>query len=391
MAAMRNGVWNMGRAGGTVRWPKVGAMVLVAATLTACSGEEQHAAAVRPVWVVQPQAAGEGAALAFPGEIRAREESPLSFRVGGKLVRRAVDAGARVEQGQVLAELDPADQALQAQAAQAQLAAAEAELARSKGDLDRYAKLVDQQLVSRSSYDAQKAAYEAAAGQARAARAQRDVTRNQAGYTELRAPRAGVIAARQAEAGQVVAAGQTVFVMAADGGREVAIDLPEDRIRQFKVGDVAQVELWNAPGRRLPGTIREIAPAADAQTRSFATRVALDATAQGEVELGQSARVYLAQAAGDGSLRVPLSALQRGDDGAAVWVVREGKALRVPVSAAEFGSDTVPVTGALAAGDWVVAAGGHLLREGEAVAPVDRENRPIAAAAPAVGAQPKAD
>ena len=371
------------------RMAALAAMVLVATGLSGCGGREEAATAPRPVWVVHPQAGGAEGALAFPGEIHAREESPLSFRVGGKLVRRTVDAGARVTQGQVLAELDPADQALQAQAAQAQLAAAEAELARSKGDLDRYAKLVEQQLVSRSTYDAQKATYEAAAGQARAARAQWDVTRNQAGYTELRAPRDGVIASRQAEAGQVVAAGQTIFVIAADGGREVAIDLPEARIRQFKVGDAAQVELWSAPGHRLPGTIREIAPAADAQTRSFAARVALDAAAQGEVELGQSARVYLAQSSGDGSLHVPLSALQRGEDGskAAVWVVRDGKAQRVPVTAGTFGSESVPVSGALDAGDWVVAAGGHLLREGEPVAPVDRDNRPVAAAS----AQPKAD
>lgn len=377
---MRNG---FGLAGLT-------AMVLAVAGISGCGGKDEAAAVPRPVWVVQPQAGGADGALAFPGEVHAREESPLSFRVGGKLVRRAVDAGARVAQGQVLAELDPADQALQAQAARAQLAAAEAELARSKGDLDRYAKLVDQQLVSRSTYDAQKAAYEAAAGQARAARAQWDVTRNQAGYTELRAPRAGVIASRQAEAGQVVAAGQTIFVLAADGGREIAIDLPEDRIRQFKVGDAAQVELWSAPGRRLPGTIREIAPAADAQTRSFAARVALDPAALGEVELGQSARVYLAQSAGDGSLHVPLSALQRGEDGAAatVWVVRAGKAQRVPVSAGTFGTESVPVSGALKSDDWVVAAGGHLLREGEPVAPVDRDNRPVAAAR---AAQPKAD
>lgn len=363
------------------------AMVLVAAGLSACGGKEEAPGSKRAVWVVQAEAGGAGSGLAFPGEIHAREESPLAFRVGGKLVRRVVDAGARVTQGQVLAELDPADQALQAQAAQAQLAAAEAERVRAKGDLDRYARLVDQQLVSRSAYDAQKAAYEAAAGQARAARAQADVTRNQAGYTELRAPRDGVIASRQAEAGQVVAAGQTVFVIAADGGREVAIDLPEDRIRQFKVGDAAQVELWNAPGRRLPGTIREIAPAADAQTRSFGARVALDESARGEVELGQSARVYLPRSTGDGDLRVPLSALQRGEDGmAAVWVVRGDKALRVPVTAGTFGSDSVPVSGGLKAGDWVVAAGGHLLREGEPVAPVDRDNRPVAAAA-----QPKAD
>ena len=84
--------------------------------------------------------------------------------------------------------------------------------------------------------------------------------RNQEGYSQLRAPRDGVIASRQAEAGQVVAAGQTIFTLAADGGREVAIGLPENRIREFSVGQPVMVELWNAPGQRLPGTIREIVP-----------------------------------------------------------------------------------------------------------------------------------
>ena len=354
------------------------ALLFVAIVLAGCGGKPEALPAARPVWVVQPQAAGDAAGLAFPGEVHARQESPLAFRVGGKLVRRLVDSGARVKAGQVLAELDPGDQALQAQAAQAQLAAAEAEAARSKGDLDRYARLVEQQLVSRSAYEAQKAAYEAAAGQARAARAQWDVTRNQAGYTDLRAPHDGVIASREAETGQVVAAGQTVFTLAGDGGREVAIVLPEDRVGEFKVGDAATVELWSARGRQLPAHIREIAPAADPQTRSYAARVALDEAAAAEVALGQSARVHLRQAAAAGALRVPLASVQRGEDGsAAVWVVREGKAVRVPVQAGQFGSGEVPVSGALKPADWVVAAGGHLLREGEAVAPVDRQNRPV--------------
>jgi len=360
---------------------------LIAALLAlgACASQEQAPAPARPVWVVQPQPAGAGAGFAYPGEVHAREESPLSFRVGGKLVRRLVDAGAQVRKDQVLAELDPGDQALQAQAAQAQLAAAEAEAQRAKGDLDRYAALVEQQLVSRSAYEAQKAAYEAAAGQARAARAQWQVTRNQAGYTELRAPRDGVIASRAAEAGQVVAAGQTVFMLAADGGREVAIALPEDRAGQYKVGDAAEVELWNAPGRRLPARIRELAAAADPATRTYAARIALEDPAPLQAALGQSARVYLQPPASGDGLVVPLAALQRDAGGqAVVWVVREGQARAVPVQAEEFGSEQVRVRGALAAADWVVAAGGHLLEEGQPVLAVDRENRPVQAA-PAAG------
>src|SRR5690606_7697170 len=127
------------------------------------------------------------------------------------------------------------------------------------------------------------------------------------------------------EAGQVVAAGQTVFTLAADGGREVAIALPESRIRAFRAGQPVQVELWSTPGRRLPGTLREIAPAADPQTRTYDARVALPADAARGVVLGESARVYAQEAGGEtgaGTLSVPLSAVQRRDgDATAVWVV----------------------------------------------------------------------
>jgi multidrug efflux system membrane fusion protein len=364
-----------------MRWNGVFGIVLLG--LAAC-GAEQPVESPRPALVVHPGGGAEAALSAYAGEVRAREESPLSFRVGGNLVRRNVDAGARVQKGEVLALLDAGDFALQAQAAQAQLAAADADLVRARGDRDRYAKLVGDKLISQSAYDAQVAAYKAAEGQARAARAQMDVMRNQEGYSQLRAPRDGVIASRQAEAGQVVAAGQTVFTLAADGGREVAIGLPENRIRDFSVGQPVMVEPWNAPGQRLPGTIREIAPAADAQTRTYAARVSLVGDAQQQVELGQSARVYVQENGSKAALKLPLSAIQRGSEGrTTVWVVdpATGRVRAQVVQLGRYGEASVPVLGGVKASDWVVAAGGHLLREGQTVVPVDRNNRPLRVAA----------
>ena len=348
--------------------------------LGACGHEAPAPETARPVLVVHPDGGPDAAFTAYAGEIRAREESALAFRVGGNLMRRDVDVGDQVKRGQLLAELDPGDLRLQAQAVQAQVAAAEAELARAAADRARYAKLAQQQLVSRSALDAQNAAYAAAAGQAKAVRAQLDVARNQAGYAQLRAPRDGVIAARQAEAGQVVAAGQTVFTLAGDAGREVAIALPESRIRDFHIGQAVAVELWNASGKRLPGSIREIAPAADPQARTYAVRIALGAAAAQAVELGQSARVYIADAGNATTLRVPLAAVQRGAKGAtALWVVDPAtrRLHLAPVQLGAFGEDSVPVLRGVAADAWVVAAGGHLLREGQAVTPVDRDNRPV--------------
>ncbi len=348
--------------------------------LVACGNGEPAAATPSPVLVVHPGGGAEAALTAYAGEIRASEESPLAFRVGGHLTRRMVDVGDRVKRGQVLAELDPGDLRLQAAAAQAQLAAAQAELGRARADQARYTQLAQQQLVSRSALDAQNAAAAAAAGQARAARAQLDVARNQAAYAQLRAPRDGVIASRSAEAGQEVGAGQPVFTLAGDGGRDVVIALPESRIREFNIGQQVAVELWNTPGQRLPGTIREIAPAADPQARTYAARVALRGAAVQAVALGQSARVLVQDHGQRAALRVPLPAIQRGgNDASAVWVVDPATRMLhlTPVTLGALGESSVPVLGGVDADAWIVAAGGHLLREGQLVAPVDRDNRPI--------------
>ena len=345
------------------------AMLALALTtaLAACGKPEAQVEVAASVLVVQPDGGPQSTSSAYAGDIRAREESALSFRIGGALVKRLVDAGDRVRRGQVLAELDPGDAGLQA-------AAAQAEMVRLGGDLERYRTLVAQKLVSQSAFDAQQAAY-------RAARAQYELTRNQSVYTRLVAPRDGVIANRLAEAGQTVAAGQAIYTLAGDAGREVAIALPESRIREIRVGQPVLVELWSAPDVRLPGRIREISPAADPQARTYAARVALDGDAAAQVELGQSARVYM-QAPGEAAaLGVPLSALQRGSDGksTALWVV-DPKTRRVhlaPVQIGAYAEDMVPVLGGIDAGAWVVAAGGQLLREGQRVAPVDRDNRPL--------------
>ncbi|GGD46466.1 efflux RND transporter periplasmic adaptor subunit [Pseudoxanthomonas indica] len=368
----------------------VGVNCVLVLGLSACGAGDKPAETPRPAMVVHPGGGADAALTAYAGEVRAREESALSFRVGGNLVRRNVDAGARVQRGEVLAVLDPGDLQLQAQAAQAELAAANAELARTRGDRDRYALLVRDKLVSQSTFDAQDAAYKAAEGQARAARAQMEVMRNQEGYSQLRAPRDGLIATRQAEAGQVVAAGQTIYTLAADGGREIAIALPENRIREFRIGQPVLIELWNAPEQRLPGTIREIAAAADPQTRTYAARVGLASDAINAVELGQSARVYVQETGTQAALKLPLSAVQRGSNGrTSVWVVNpaDGKVALRPVTLGPYGESEVPVISGVSASDWVVAGGGHLLREGAAVTPVDRDNRPLSTSAPVAPAK----
>ncbi len=361
---------------------RMAGLAILAAALVACGNGDKAPQPPRPVLVARADAAtGHGAdgLSAYAGEIRAREEAALSFRVGGKLVRRLVDVGDRVRAGDLLAELDPGDLRLQVEALQAELTAADAQLARARADHARTASLSKDQLVSRAALDQQTAALRAAEGQARAVRAQYDLSRNQAGYSQLRAPQNGVVASRQVEAGQVVAAGQAVFGLAADGGREVAFALPESNIRDFKVGQAVVIELWSAQGERIPGRIREIAPAADPQARTYAARATLEGDAA-RVDLGQSARVYIPAAPSGDALRLPLSALHRGDKGqTVVWTVdpRVNKARRAPVRIGPYAADGVAVLSGLKPTEWVVMAGGHLLHEGQPVLPVDRTNRPI--------------
>lgn len=362
---------------GAPGWRKVVVLALIAVVLAACGNGEEVVEPVRPAMVERPQPAGAGFE-AFPGDVKARYEPVLAFRVGGKIAKRHVDAGARVKRGDLLAELDPEDLRLQVAAVRAQLAAAEANLATARAERDRYRNMLERKLVSQSLFDAQQNAFLAAEAQVGTVRAQLDVSRNQAEYAQLRAPADGVIATRQAEAGQVVAAGQPIFTLAEDGEREIAISLPEQGIRNFSVGQLVLVELWSGSGARVPGTIRELSPAADATTRTYAARVSFDAEASG-AELGQSARVYAGQAS-EATVSVPLAAVT-GDNGASfVFVVdpASAKVRRTPVVLGPYGESRVPVISGIGAQDWIVVAGVHLLRDGQLVRPVDRDNRAVA-------------
>ena len=275
-----------------------------------------------------------------------------------------------------VAELDPQDVRLQLEATRAQVTAATANLNLVRAERDRYKTLLERQMVSHSQYDNAENLYRAGEARLKQIKAEFDVANNQAGYAVLRAPQDGVVAKRAVEVGQVVAAGQTVFTLATDGEREVLISFPEQNYGRFKVGQPVSVELWTQPGQRFDGRIRELSPAADPKSRTFAARIAFSA---GKVpaELGQSARVFI-QSADALSLSVPLSALTAEGGATYVWRVDANNTLhKTPVRVGAFGEKTVPVLEGLSASDWVVAAGVHVLHEGLQVRPVDRSNRVV--------------
>jgi RND family efflux transporter MFP subunit len=326
-------------------------------TLAACGEKTPPPDAKRAeAKLVKAQKVGAGDTAGeqrYSGEVRARYESLLGFRVGGKMVARFVDAGALVKAGQPLARLDPADAQLAASQAEANRALAAAELKRSQD-------LRQKNFISQAALDARETT-------AKAAEAQAGLAKNQAAYTTLSADAAGVIAAVLAEPGQVVAAGQGVFRLAREGEREVAIAIPESRIAGMKVGDAATIELWaNGGGKTYKGRLRELAPAADPATRTFAARVSiLDADAA--VALGMTASVAFA-GAGEQRIVVPLAALLQKGDAAAVWVIGKDNAVtQRPVEIERFGEAGAIVKSGLQAGETIVAAGAFKLTAGEKV------------------------
>nr|BFE91170.1 multidrug efflux RND transporter periplasmic adaptor subunit MexJ [Pseudomonas brassicacearum subsp. brassicacearum] len=344
--------------------------------MSACGHDEPVPVAVRPALVVKPQPSTQ-AMDSYPGEVRARFEPDLAFRIGGKVSRRLVEEGQRVKANQPLAELDPEDVRLQLEASRAQVAAAEANLNLVRAERDRYKTLMERQMVSRSQYDNAENLYRSGTARLKQIKAEFDVANNQASYSVLRAPQDGVVARRSVEVGQVVAAGQTVFTLATDGEREVLISLPEQGFGRFKIGQPVSVELWSQPDQRFSGRIRELSPAADPKSRTFAARVAFTAGSV-PAELGQSARVFI-QTADKVPLSVPLSALT-----AEKWrdVRLGGQRQQHPEKKSRCGSapsakKTVPVLEGLNPDDWVVAAGVHVLLDGQQVRPVDRSNRVV--------------
>lgn len=355
------------------------ATVLVAG-LAGCQKAEPPPAPLRAVMVAQP-VSSTSQQSSYAGEVRARQEADLSFRVAGKVTQRLAEVGDRVRSGQALAVLDPTDANLQINAARAQLDSALSAERTAKDELERYRQLLPSNAISRSQFDQIDNQYKTARSNVQQAQANLNVVSNQASYATLRANKSGVVVSRSIETGQVVSAGQPVYRLALDGEREVLIGVPEQVIDQFKPRQPVQVALWSDPQQLLLAYVREIAPAADA-SRTFAVRVAFR-NAAAPVRIGQSARVLVTNTVTEPALQVPLAALtaeqQPSGQQSYVLVVNPASSTLVkkPVRIGAYGRDSVPVLAGLSPQDWVVIGGVHLLQPGQKVRAVNRDNQPV--------------
>jgi len=342
-------------------------VVLLGLVLTSCG---KGPAPLEPVRAVKVMTVGESSAttdLEFSGEVRARIESNLGFRVAGKLLSRPAEVGQRVKAGQLLAHIDPQDFRATADAAEAQLVAAQTNRDVAGADFKRYQDLHAQGFISLAELQRRESAHISAQAQWKQAQAQSSVLVNQSGYTRLLADGAGIVTSVDVSAGQVVAAGQPVVRLALDGPRDVVFSVPEDKLGLLKTGDKVKVRQW-VDGKVREAVVRDVSASADAVTRTFVAKAALPKDAA--PVLGSTVTVSLGQAKEAAkTIQLPTSALRLEAGATSVWVLDPAtmtvKAQAIQVNTAE-GNEAVVASG-LQNGDQVVLSGVHVLTAGQKV------------------------
>ena len=357
-----------------VSWRVPFAALAALLLLAGCQAETAPAPQSERLVQVQRVAFGNGGvARDFVGVVRARYETDLAFRVGGKIVARVVNVGDWVRAGDVIARLDPQDLKLQVESAEAELAAATSNRSQAMADLERYTTLKERGYAPIAQFDLKKAANDEAEG--RLARAQRSLAlaRNQFGYAELKADADGVITATLAEPGQVVAIGQAVARLAHRGEKEAVVALPETWLEEARQA-TATVRLWSGGDRRFQAKLRELSPQADSATRTYAARFTI-LDADDSVAFGMTATVTLERAREAPTAKLPLAAILNRGKGPSVYVVDSGGALMLqPVVVTAFTEDAALVTSGIKDGDTIVTLGVQKLEAGLKVRPIAARN-----------------
>lgn len=340
------------------------ALTLSGAALSGCSEEKKEVAhEVRPVKVIKVEPVNVASTLVYSGSVKARTEMNLGFRINGKIVERRVDIGDRVKKGDVLMRLDRADIALSENRAKANLEAARQQFDTADAAWKRADQLFRQRTIPLALLEQRKLTLDQARSALTSAESAVNEVTNQLAYTDLVANRDGVVTLVQADAGQVIGAGNVAVVVAADDEKEVQISVPETDIAAFTVGQTVDAGFWADPSLKMKGTVREIAASADPLSRTFAVRVSLKNDPA--IRLGMTATVEAAGKTAQPVVNLPLSALSKTEGRTVVWVVDAASGTVSPrdVTTGPFTPQGVSIDKGLSRGDIVVAAGTQFMTD----------------------------
>lgn len=340
-------------------------MLALALAVTACREEPQAEQIVRPVKAIIVQEQSGDVIRSFSGDMRARVESTLGFRVPGKIVERLVNVGEEVKVGQVIARLDDKDLILSENSAKAAVLSAKSRLAVAKDALDRAEALQPKGYTPQATVDQRKLEADAAQAGLEEAQAQSRQATNSTGYAALIADKAGIVTRVAAEAGQVVAAGTPVIALAEAGEIEVALSVPEQDVTHLAVGQQADLQFWADADIKTQGRIREIARQADPGSRTYAVRIAIP-NPPAASRLGMTVTAMLKLRPGVSHISVPLAALTQVNGRSAVYVADRAASIvnSRPVETGGVDADSVKIVSGLKTGDVVVTGGVQFLSEG---------------------------
>jgi RND family efflux transporter MFP subunit len=346
----------------------VASVILIAVSVAGCSKKVARTPDPRPVRTVTVGAPADGEWVSLTGQIRAKDEINLGFRIDGRLIERRVDVGDVVKAGDIVGRLDPTDEQNELDSAQANLVSAEAILIQARLSFQRQQELVKGGWTPQARYDDARQLMNTAAAQVEAAQAKVRLAKDRLGYTVLHAKGAGVVIAKGAEPGEVVEAGHMVVEVALQGARDAVFDVSEEIIRTGPRDPAVQVALSDDPKVKGEGRVREVAPQADQATRTYRVKVGIvDPPEAMQLGATVTGRIKLPAPRG---IEVPPSALAESTGGGpAVWVVdrqTDTVSLR-PVDVARYDHLAIVISHGLEKGDVVVTAGVQMLRPGQKV------------------------
>jgi len=340
---------------------------LIAATVMGCDKPAPPTPQARPVRTVTVGRVAEGETVSLTGHVRAKNQVSLAFRLDGRVIERPVDVGDVLTAGQLVAKLDPQIQQNALRSAQGDRSSLQAQLIDARLTFGRQQALVKEDATPRARFDEARQKLESIQAQVDAAQAQVRIAEEELSYTVLFADAPGAVTAVGAEPGEVVRAGQMVVQLARQGGRDAVFDVPEQLNRTGPRDPLVEIALTNDPTVRATGRVREVAPQADATTRTFLVKVGIIDPPQG-MELGSTVTGRIKLSAPPG-VEIPASALTQANGRPAVWVVdphSQTVTLR-SVDVLRYDPLTVVISQGLETGEVVVTAGVQVLRPGQKV------------------------
>lgn len=349
----------------TRRWIILGGLIAACAAIAGCQEKAQAPKRIRPVLstLLEPMQSDNSIAV---GTIEPRFKTDLGFRVLGRLIARPVNVGDLVEKGQTVASIDPIALELAMRSANAEVAKSQAQLINASATEQRQHQLITTDATTQATLESAEDANAAAQASVVSAQANLTKAREQLGYAQLKSDFAGVVTAVSAEVGQVVSPGQSVITVARPDVREAVIDIGTDFPESLRPGLQFTVSLQLNPMIHVQGQVREIAPQAEAVTRTRRVRITL-ANPPETFRLGAAVTVMV-NVGESAILHLPASAILAKDGSTFVWIVDPSTSKvslhKIEIAASEGG---IHVTDGLEAGARVVTAGVHSLKEGQQV------------------------